>query len=90
MNRAAFVLGGLVYVRGSSQHPRGASMSEMMKIGAVAPGAVMPLVYPLGIGVAAILFPVPAITIAAWFILAGVWKRRETRAETRELMTDDR
>ncbi|MBA2290827.1 MAG: hypothetical protein H0W15_00065 [Gemmatimonadales bacterium] len=48
-------------------------------IGAVAHGVVMLLVFPLGIGDAAILFPVAAVTIAAWFILAGVWKRRETR-----------
>ncbi len=29
--RAAFVLGGLLYFRGSSQHPRADSMAEMMR-----------------------------------------------------------
>jgi len=47
-------------------------------LGAVAHGIVMLLVYPLGIGEAGILFPVAAITIAAWFILAGVWKGPRT------------
>ncbi len=53
-------------------------------IGAVAHGVVMVLVVHLGIGAAGILFPLAAVTIAAWFILAGVWKRRETRDERLE------
>jgi hypothetical protein len=42
-------------------------------IGAAAHGVVMPLIYLLEIGAAAILFPIAALCISIWFILAGLW-----------------
>jgi hypothetical protein len=42
-------------------------------LGALAHGIVMPLVYLLDIGEATVLFPIAALCIALWFVLAGLW-----------------
>ena len=49
-------------------------------IGAVAYGTVMWLVFVLRIDGAGILFPVAHLAVPLWFVLAGVWPRRQPAA----------
>jgi hypothetical protein len=45
-------------------------------VGAVAHGVVMPLSHGLGVEAARGLFPIAAVTISLWFVLAGAWPTR--------------
>ena len=47
-------------------------------IGAAAHGSVMWLVVVLQMGAAGILFPIGALAMSLWFVLAGAWPTRQT------------
>lgn len=49
-------------------------------IGAAAHGAVMWLVIVLNVPGAGILFPIGALSLSLWFVLAGVWPTRQPAA----------
>ncbi|MBA3585955.1 MAG: hypothetical protein H0W36_15845 [Gemmatimonadetes bacterium] len=49
-------------------------------VGAIAHGSVMCLVFVHDIGWTGLLFPIAAIALSAWFILAGVWPVRRSMA----------
>jgi hypothetical protein len=48
-------------------------------IGAAAHAAVMPLVFLLRVPEAGILFPLMTLFTTVWFLLAGLWPKRQGR-----------
>lgn len=49
-------------------------------VGAIAHGIVMPLIFFFDFMPARVLFPIAALTLSLWFILAGVWPVRSVVA----------
>lgn len=49
-------------------------------VGAAAHGIVMPLIFLLDYMPARVLFPIAALTLSVWFILAGLWPVRSVAA----------
>ncbi len=73
-----FVLGGLVLTGARTRALASPWVLPIGMAGALAHGIVMPLVLLLQMDGAAILFPIAAICISLWFVLAGVWPIRRS------------
>jgi hypothetical protein len=68
------VLAGLVIAGVRNRELGSRWIMPLGLLGAAAHGVVMPLVHILEIGAAGILFPIAALSISIWFILAGLWR----------------